>query len=50
MQQIKSLKNRINVVKKEMAKETNPKKKQRLNKYKQKLEIQLRDYTRQLHL
>lgn len=42
---IQSLKNRIKVVKKEMAKETNPHKKQRLNKYKQKLEIELRDYT-----
>lgn len=50
MEQIKSLKNKINVVKKEMQKETNPKKKQRLNKYKQKLEIQLRDYTRNKHL
>ncbi len=40
------LKNRIKVVKKEMEKETNPKKKQRLNKYKQKLEIQLRDEIR----
>ena len=38
------LKNRIKVVKKEMEKETNKIKKQRLNKYKQKLEIQLRDY------
>lgn len=38
------LKNRIKVVKKEMEKENNKTKKQRLNKYKQKLEIQLRDY------
>lgn len=43
---IKSFKNRIKVVIKEMEKEPNPHKKQRLNKYKQKLEIQWRDYTR----
>lgn len=39
-------KNRIKVVEKEMAKERNPKKKARLNKYKQKLEIQMRDFIR----
>ena len=48
--QIESFKNRIKVVQKEMAKERNPHKKARLNKYKQKLEIQYRDYTRSLNL
>lgn len=43
---IQSLKNKIKVVKKEIEKENNSKKKQRLNKYKQRLEIDLRDYTR----
>lgn len=47
--QIQSYKNRIKVVQKEIAKETNPKKKTRLNKYKQKLEIEYRDYTRSLN-
>lgn len=42
---IESLKNRIKVVQKEIKKETNFHKKQRLNKYKQRLEIELRDYT-----
>lgn len=40
------LKNRINVVKREIKNETNNYKKQRLNKYKQKLEILLRDLFR----
>lgn len=44
MDNIQSLKNRIKVVKKEIRNEPNKKKKQRLNKYKQKLEIELRDY------
>lgn len=47
--QIESFKNRINVVQQEIKKELNPKKKARLNKYKQKLEIQYRDYTRSLN-
>ena len=38
------LKNRIKVVQIEIKKEQNNNKKQRLNKYKQKLEIQLRDF------
>lgn len=42
---IQSYKNRIKIVEKEIKKETNPKKKQRLNKYKQQLEVELRDYT-----
>lgn len=46
---IESFKNRIKVVQKEIKKETNPRKKTRLNKYKQKLEIQYRDYTRSLN-
>ena len=45
MNNIASYKNRIKVVQAEIKKETNPRKKQRLNKYKQKLEIELRDYT-----
>lgn len=44
--QVESYKNRIRVVEKEMKNETNPKKKARLNRYKQKLEIEWRDYTR----
>lgn len=44
MKNIESYKNRIKVVQAEIKKETNPHKKQRLNKYKQKLEIDLRDY------
>lgn len=47
--QAESYKNRIRVVQKEIKKETNPRKKARLNKYKQKLEIQYRDYTRSLN-
>lgn len=46
---IESFKNRIKVVHNEIKKETNPRKKARLNKYKQKLEIQYRDYTRSLN-
>ena len=48
--QIQSFKNRIKVVQKEIKNETNPHKKARLNKYKQKLEIQYRDYTRSLNI
>lgn len=48
--QIESFKNRIKVVQQEIKKESNPKKKARLNKYKQKLEIQYRDYTRSLNI
>lgn len=44
MKNIESYKNRIKVVQKEIKKETNPHKKQRLNKYKQKLEVELREY------
>lgn len=44
MKNIESYKNRIKVVQKEIKNETNPHKKQRLNKYKQKLEVELRDY------
>lgn len=44
MDKIQQLKNRINVVKKEIKNETNKNKKQRLNTYKQKLEVELRDY------
>lgn len=47
--QTESFKNRIKVVQKEIKNETNPKRKARLNKYKQKLEIQWRDYTRSLN-
>ena len=47
--QIESFKNRIKVVQKEIKKESDPKKKARLNRYKQKLEIQYRDYTRSLN-
>jgi len=46
---IESFKNRIKVVQKEIKKETNQRKKTRLNKYKQKLEIQYRDYTRSIN-
>ena len=46
MNEIQSYKNRIKVVQAEIKRETNPHKKQRLNKYKQKLEIELRNYTR----
>lgn len=45
MDNIQSLKNKIKVVEKEIKQETNKQKKQRLNKYKQKLQIELRDYT-----
>jgi hypothetical protein len=45
MNNIQSLKNKIKVVEKEIKQETNKHKKQRLNKYKQKLQIELRDYT-----
>lgn len=44
MEKIKQLKYKINQVKREIKNETNPQKKQRLNKYKQRLEIDLRDY------
>lgn len=47
--QIESFKNRIKVVEKEIKKESDPRKKERLNKYKQKLEIQYRDFTRSLN-
>lgn len=50
MEKIKQLKYIISTVKREIKNETNLKKKQRLNKYKQKLEIELRDYTRNKHL
>ena len=49
MDQSDSFKNRIKVVEKEMKKEPNPKKRARLNKYRQKLEIQYRNYTRSLN-
>lgn len=39
------LKRRIARVKAEIKNEANPRKKQRLNKYKQQLEIELRDFT-----
>ena len=39
------IKRRIARVKAEIKNETNPKKKQRLNKYKQRLEVELRDFT-----
>lgn len=44
MDKIKQLKYKINQVKREIKNEPNPQKKQRLNKYKQRLEIDLRDY------
>ena len=44
MDKIQQLKNRIEVVKREIKNEPNRKKKQRLNKYKQELEVELRDY------
>lgn len=45
MDRIESLKKLIKRVKKEIQNESDRKKKQRLNKYKQKLEIELRDLT-----
>jgi hypothetical protein len=45
MNNIISLKNKIKVVEREIKQETNKYKKQRLNQYKQKLQIELRDYT-----
>ena len=45
MNNIQSLKNKIKVVEYEIKQETNKYKKQRLNTYKQKLQIELRDYT-----
>lgn len=45
MNNIQSLKNKIKVVEKEIKHEKNKHKKQRLNTYKQKLQIELRDYT-----
>lgn len=44
MKNIAAYKSRIKIVEKQLKKETNVKKKIRLNKYKQKLEIELRDY------
>ena len=44
MDRKQSLKDLITSVKREIKNEKNPKKKQRLNKYKQRLEIELRDY------
>ena len=45
---INSLKAIIKAVQREIKNEPDKKKKQRLNKYKQKLEIELRDYTRNI--
>lgn len=48
MDKKEQLKNRIKVVEREMRNEPSKSKKQRLNKYKQKLEIQLREETRKI--
>lgn len=50
MDKKEQLKNRIKVVEREIRNEPDRHKKQRLNKYKQKLEIELRDYTREVKL
>lgn len=48
MDRKEQLKNRIKVVEREIKNEPSKTKKQRLNKYKQKLEIQLREETRKI--
>lgn len=51
MKEIKQmLKDRIKVVEREIKNEKSHSKKARLNKYKQKLEIQLREHTRKLNI
>lgn len=50
MDKKEQLKNRIKVVEREIRNEPDRHKKQRLNKYKQKLEIELRDYIRSMNL